>query len=82
MSDDKELKMYGPEMLTVRKQHILDAIDAINVGIDFAREVLITHDSDRGRTTFQNERLAEMYERNIREMERARDALKKEANTQ
>lgn len=60
---------YRPELLTVKKDYIYAALYAVQNGLDYARECLITHDSNLGRTTLKNRTWAERMEEDIRHME-------------
>ena len=61
---------YIPEVWRVEKDVIYAAIPAVESGLEYARECLITHDSALGRTTYKNKTWAETMERDIRHMER------------
>lgn len=67
---------YKPEMWTIQKDVIYAAIPAVENGLEYARECLITHDSALGRTTLKNKSWAETMEKDIRQMESALAMLK------
>lgn len=60
---------YTPEMWSVRKDAIYAAIVAVQDGLEYARECLVTHDKALGRTTLKSRRWAESIERDIAHME-------------
>jgi hypothetical protein len=64
-----EPMIYQPEMLTIRRDYVDMAIAAIDAGLDHAREALIVHDSNLGRTTKKNLSWARIIEADIRQME-------------
>ena len=59
---------YIPEVWSVKK-------DAIESGLEYARQCLCDHDAALGRTTHKNRTWAETIEGDIRQMENARDLL-------
>lgn len=67
---------YQPELWTVKKDDIYAAIHAVQNGLDYARECLITHNSNLGRTTLKNRTWAERMEEDIRRMEGTLTALR------
>ena len=71
------LTEYQPEMWTVQKDDIYMAIDALEAGLEHARENLTRHDADLGRTTRKNEMWAKTLERDIDLMIRMIDRLRK-----
>jgi len=64
------LQEYQPELWTIRKDDIYAAIYAVENGLEYARECLMTHESNLGRTTLKNKLRAERMEDDMRHMER------------
>lgn len=67
---------YVPEIWAVKKDDIYSAIDAIQNGLEYARELLAKHEKELGRTTLSNRRLAEMMEKDIQQMEKTLEDLR------
>lgn len=67
---------YQPEIWHVKKDDIYAAIHAVGNGLDYARECLIAHDTNLGRTTLKNRTWAERMEEDIRQMESTLNALR------
>ncbi len=77
-----EIQEYQPELWTVKKDDIYGAIDALEAGLEHARENLTKHEAEHGRTTRKNEMWAKTLERDIDGMVRMIDRLRKySANT-
>lgn len=68
---------YQPEMWTVAKDVIYAAIPAVEAGLEYTQELLAQHEVSLGRTTRKNKLTAEAMERDIEQMRRALDALRK-----
>lgn len=60
---------YQSEMWNVKKDTIYDAIVAVETGLAYAKECLLTHETTLGRTTLKNTIGAELIERDIRHLE-------------
>ena len=73
---------YQPEMWTVEKDTIYAARNAVEAGLEYARECLAQHESILGRTTYKNKSWAETMEDDIRRMECALDDLRKLPNSE
>ena len=76
-SDLLGAQTYQPEMWTVAKDVIYAAIPAMENGLDYTRELLIQHGSALGRTTRKNKLTAEAMERDIEQMMRTLEQLRK-----
>ncbi len=70
------LSEYQPEKWTVYKDDVYAAIDALDAGIEFSRELLADHHERLGRTTAKNRWWAEVLERGIEKMEKSRERLR------
>jgi hypothetical protein len=70
------MQEYQPEIWKVRKDYIYDAIRGLEMGLDYARESLLQHDTNLGRTIRKNKVWAEMMESDIRYIEKALKNLK------
>jgi len=64
------------EMLQVKKDAILAAVSSIELGLEYARERLITHEVELGRTIPRNERAALIMENDIQLMATALEMLR------
>jgi len=71
LSIDPDPQEYKPELWTFKKEEACAAIRAIHNGLEYARECLITHETNFGRTTIKNRVWAERMEEDIRRMEHA-----------
>ena len=69
------LAEYVPEVWSVNKDAVLAAINAIESGLEYARQCLLEHDTSLGRTTHKNRTWAETIEGDIAQMELALTAL-------
>ena len=67
---------YQPEIWQVEKDVIYAAIPAVDAGLEYAKELLATHDRDLGRTTLKNKTWAETIEADIRHMTRTLEMLR------
>lgn len=67
---------YQPEIWQVEKDVIYAAIPAVESGLEYAKELLATHDRDLGRTTLKNKTWAETIEADIRHMTRTLEMLR------
>lgn len=65
-----------PELWHIDKFAVLNTIDALQSGLEYARECLSTHDSIIGRTTKKNKSWAETIEKDIRLIEKSIKELK------
>lgn len=68
---------YQPELWTVKKDDIYAALNALEAGLEHARENLTRHDKELGRKTRKNEMWANQLERDIEGMERIIGRLRK-----
>jgi len=73
MSDENQLPTY----FHVEVGAYNDAIKAIELGLDYARDALIVHDETLGRSLYKNRRWAENIESDIQEMQDAMQSLGK-----
>jgi len=76
-SDLLGAQTYQPEMWTVEKDVIYAAIPAVEAGLEYTQELLAHHEVSLGRTTRKNKLTAEAMERDIEQMRRALDSLRK-----
>jgi len=74
--ESSTMQTYQPEMWSVQKDVIYAAIVDIADGIEFADELLCTHDRDLGRSTKKNREWAETLEQSIAHMKRTLEQLK------
>jgi len=72
----ESLAQYQPEIWPVAKDVIYAAIPAVEAGLDYARECLLTHDTSSGRTTLKNKTWAEHIEDDMRNMQVALSMLR------
>jgi hypothetical protein len=66
---------YQPEIWHVEKDTIYAATNAVESGLEYARECLAQHEMILGRTTLKNKTWAETMEKDIRHMERTLQTL-------
>lgn len=64
---------YQPEDVTIRKDAVYNAENALKKGLEYAKDALTNHDTSVGRTTYKNKAWAELMEKDIKFME---DTLK------
>jgi hypothetical protein len=57
------------EYQNVELMALRDALDCLDLAKEYAKEVLLDHDANLGRTTIKNKRLAEGVEKDIRFIE-------------
>lgn len=76
-SDLLGAQSYQPEMWTVAKDVIYAAIPAVEAGLEYTQELLAQHEVSLGRTTRKNKLTAEAMERDLEQMRRALDSLRK-----
>jgi len=66
---------YQPLRVTIPMETLNDAIDALEVGWEYAKEALAQHECSLGRTTRSNRMHAEIVEDDIDKLFRARGIL-------
>lgn len=59
---------HKPDFLLIDKTTVYNSIDALEAGLEYARECLAAHDSALGRTTYKNKSWAETIEKDIRQI--------------
>ena len=67
---------YQPELLTVKKDDIYAAINALSIGYDHATATLKDHDVKHGRITRKDKIWAEQIERDIDAIEKTLERLR------
>ena len=70
------IQQYIPEEITILKDYVYFAIDALKVGIENTEELLSDHEERYGRTTRKNRLTAERLEKEISDMKSALENLK------
>jgi hypothetical protein len=60
---------YQPDIWHVKADTMYDTIVAMEAGLAYAKECLLTHETTLGRTTLKNKTWAEIIERDIRHLE-------------
>jgi len=65
-----------PEEITILKDHVYFAMQALEVGIENTEELLFDHEQRLGRTTRSNRLAAERLENELSNMKSALDGLK------
>ncbi len=78
---DKPLDIFQnqtlvPELWRVDKMVLRNCLDALQSGLEYANECLLTHDTNLGRTTLKNKSWAETIESDIRLIEKSIKELK------
>lgn len=71
---------YIPEIWKIEKDTIYAAISALKLGLEYAKETLIIHDQQLGRSLKRHREWAENIEIDIKEIQQALDKLKNENN--
>lgn len=71
------LQGYEPERWTILKDDVYAAIESLSDAVEYAREVLDTHETNLGRSTLKNRLWAERIERDIAKMGALRERLRK-----
>ena len=78
MNDEAKEDPEDPEPLRVEVDYelLMNAHDALQTGLEYAKEVLLEHDASLGRSIRKNRMLAEQIETDIDGMEKVLKALK------
>ena len=65
------IQQYIPEEITILKDYVYFAVDALKIGIENTEELLSDHEERYGRTTRKNRLTAERLEKEISDMKSA-----------
>src|SRR6478736_4457894 len=71
-----DFQTYQPTYYKIEKSLLYSSITALEAAIENTDHCLAIHDSEHGRTTIKNRKIAEMFEEEIRTMKQSLDGLK------
>lgn len=76
-----DMTEYQPTYYSVEESTLLNSIDALVLGLEYARECLARHEQELGRTTLKNKRYAESMEQDMELMRNTLQLLRVRTGT-